>query len=60
MPRYTRNELTEMAQQWVVDHTAGGEKSFQVVMQICLRTGTAANDVCDKIRALASGVDCHA
>lgn len=60
MSKYTREQLTEKAQAWVVDHTAGGEKSFQVVMRICIVTGMAANDVCDKIRALAEGIDCHA
>lgn len=61
MPKYTRDQLRDMAQEWAVDHTAGGEKSFQVVMQLCLKTGLGADTVIEKINALAAdGVDCHA
>ena len=61
MPRYTRDQLRDMAQEWVVDHVAGGDKSFQVIMQLGLRTGLAADTIVEKIKALAEpGVDCHA
>ena len=61
MPKYTRDQLRDMAQRFMVDHTAGGEKSFQVIMQIGMRTGLAADTIVEKINALAQdGVDCHA
>lgn len=60
MSRYSSEQLRAMAQEWVVDHIAGGEKSFQVVMQICLRTGLAADVVVHRIESLAQGVDCYA
>lgn len=60
MSKYSPEQLKEMAQEWVADHTAGGDKSFQVVMRICIATGMAASDVCAEIEALAKGIDCYA
>ncbi len=60
MSKYTPEQLKTMAQQWVVDHTAGGEKSFRVVMTIAMVTGLAVDEIVNRIEAMASGVDCHA
>lgn len=54
MPRYSPEQLKEMAQEWSVDRTAGGEKSFQVVMQLCLHTGLTPGDIVQRIERLAS------
>ncbi len=60
MSKYSPDAIREMAQEWVVDHTAGGERSFQVAITLSIVTGLGIDEVVDRICALAQGVDVYA
>lgn len=53
MSKYSPERLKEMAQEWVVEHTAGSEKAFRLVMVISIMTGLAPEEVVERIEAMA-------
>ena len=60
MCRYTREQLADKARMWVVDDAAGGDKAFQVVLQLSILTGLSCSLIVERIETLAAGEDCHA
>ncbi len=45
MPKYNAEQLKAMAQTFLVDHAANGDKAFTVVMTISLRLGLAPDTI---------------
>ncbi len=54
MSKYSTDELRARAQEFMVDHIAGGERAFRTVMQVSLFTGLSPSDVVTKIEELAN------
>ncbi len=53
MPKYSPKQLKGMAQTFLVDHAANGDKAFAVVMTMSLRTGMSPDAIVGKIKELA-------
>jgi len=54
MPKYTPKQLKSMAQTFIADRAADGDRSFRVIMSIALVTGMHPNLIVTKIKELAA------
>ncbi len=54
MPKYNSDQLTEMAQTFLADHAANGDKSFHLIMVVSMLTGLAPDVILTRIEGLAN------